>query len=445
MRLLDRYLGRELLSTGAFAVATLSFVLVLGQIFKKLFEYVVDHNTPASFIFTFIAYFLPASLTLTIPWAFLTAVLLVFGKLSAGNELTALRSAGVSIGRIAQPVILFALALCGVCLWINLSVAPRAQQKLKDTFFQMATTNPTSAFNSEQVITVFPGRKIYVGRKEGNELQNLHVFELNAESQPVRVVYAERGRLESDVANKQIKMRLEGTRYEQRDDKNPDDLHRVRDGITAGVLPFPVSLEELYAKKQGKRRIESLSISELISELRTLKAKFKGDKKTRRDEPGASSAPAAAATPPVASAVTPPPPAPDAVATAAPSADATPTPAAARTGKRTKGAPSASAIQRAEKIRFTSLRTELNKRFSYSLACLVFALIGIPLGITAHRQETSIGFGISLGVAFVYYLIIIFVNTFRDKASAHPEWLIWLPNALFLAVGIVLMFRLSRR
>ncbi len=445
MRLLDRYLGRELLSTGAFAVATLSFVLVLGQIFKKLFEYVVDHNTPASFIFTFIAYFLPASLTLTIPWAFLTAVLLVFGKLSAGNELTALRSAGVSIGRIAQPVILLALALCGVCLWINLSVAPRAQQKLKDTFFQMATTNPTSAFNSEQVITVFPGRKIYVGRKVGNELQNLHVFELNAENQPVRVVYAERGRLESDVANKQIKMRLEGTRYEQRDEKNPDDLHRVRDGITAGVLPFPVSLEELYAKKQGKRRIESLSISELVAEIRTLKSKLKSDKKTRRAEPDtgtlAAATPSASAAPEVA-----PPASPTPDATAVPSpAEAASKPTAARTGKRTKGAPSASAIQRAEKIRFTALRTEFNKRFSYSLACLVFALIGIPLGITAHRQETSIGFGISLGVAFLYYLIIIFVNTFRDKASAHPELLIWLPNALFLAVGIVLMFRLSRR
>ncbi len=433
MRLLDRYIGRDLLATGAFAVATLSFVLVLGQIFKKLFEYVVDHNTPASFIFTFVAYFLPASLTLTIPWAFLTAVLLVFGRLSAANELTALRSAGVSLARISRPVIVIAVALCGLCLWINLSVAPRAQQKLKDAFFQMATTNPTAAFNSDQVITVFPGRKIYVGKKEGNELQNLHVFELNAASQPVRVVFAERGRLETDLANKQIKMRLEGTRYEQRDDKNPDDLHKVRDGITAGVLPFPVSLEELYAKKQGKRRIEALSITELLAELGALKTKFREGKAARRRDPRvpAAATPAGAGDASLA----------DAAAAATPEATATP----ARGARRTKPPPSASAILRAEKNRFTALRTELNKRFSFSLACLVFALIGIPLGITAHRQETSIGFAISLAVAFAYYLIIIFVNTFRDKASAHPELLIWLPNVIFLTVGAVLMYRLSRR
>ena len=56
-----------------------------------------------------------------------------------------------------------------------------------------------------------------------------------------------------------------------------------------------------------------------------------------------------------------------------------------------------------------------------------------------------VGLLFSIGVAFVYYLIIIFVNTFRDKASAHPELLMWLPNALFLTIGAFLMYRLSRR
>ncbi len=76
--------------------------------------------------------------------------------------------------------------------------------------------------------------------------------------------------------------------------------------------------------------------------------------------------------------------------------------------------------------------TELNKRFSFSLACVTFALIGIPLGITAHRQETTVGFGLSLVVALTYFLIIIVVNTFREKANVHPELLIWLPNVIFL-------------
>lgn len=411
MRLLDRYIGRELLVSLFLAVATLSFVLVLGQVFKKLFEYVVDHDTPLSFIATFIAYALPASLTLTIPWGFLTAVLLVFGRLSGGNELTALRASGVSTPRVAAPVVGLALLFCGLCAWLNLDVAPRAQGNLKDAFFRMATTNPTAAFGGDQVIDTFPGRRIYIGRKEGNELENIHVFEMDNDQRPVRVITANRGRLETDRARRQIKMYLEGSRYEQRETSKPDDLHLVRDGISAGTLVFPISLEELYAKKQGRRRVESMSVPELLGRMGARVPSWVGNWFGDNRRSGG-----------------------DVTAVVA--------------GRETAGS-GGGVLVSGKKDRDRSGRaaakTELNRRFSYSLACLTFAFIGIPLGITANRQETSIGFGLSLAVAFSYYLIIIVVNTFRDKAGMHPELWIWLPNALFLLVGGVLFYRLSRR
>ena len=382
MRLIDRYIGRELLTTAFFAVAALSMVLVLGEIFKKIFEFVIDHNVPATFILTFIGFFLPWSLTFSIPWGFLTAVLLVFGRLSAGNELTALRTAGVSIPRIARPVLVLAMVFCGICLWINLYVAPQAQQKLKNAFFEVATNNPAAVFSGDQVINEFPGKKIYVGSKNGSELENVHVFDLNYTNQPVRVVFARKGRLETDLAHKEIKMRLEDSRYEQRDESKPEDLTQIRDGITMGEFVFPISLEELYRKKQRRPHIETLVYDELRTEIRQMAA----------DEP---------------------------------------------------------TVQAKDKAEFRRKQaatiTELNKRFSFSLACFTFALIGIPLGITAHRQETSIGFGISLGVAFTYFLIITVVNIFREKASLHPELLIWLPNVIFLALGGILFIRLARR
>ncbi len=394
MRLIDRYLGRELLTSALFAVCTLSLVLVLGQIFKKLFEFVVDHNVPATFIITFIAYFLPLSLIFSIPWGFLTAVLLVFGRLSAGNELTALRTAGLSIWRISRPILVLAVVFSGVCLWINLYVAPRAQQNLKDAFFQVATNNPAAAFSGDQVITDFPNKKIYVGSKEGNKLQNVHVFDLNPDNKPKSVVFARTGSLETDLANKQIIMRLEGSRYEQRDSAQPNDLTKIHDGITMGDFVFPISLEELYAKKQGRRKVESFTYDELKNDLTQKRNQLKADKNRQKDVP-------------------------DDI-----------------TLKKTV---------RGDVSSVTAAFTELNKRFSYSLACFTFALIGIPLGITAHRQETSAGFGLSLVVAFTYFLIIIVVNTLRDRANVHPELLIWMPNVIFLILGGVLFYRLSRR
>ena len=69
MKLLDRYVSRQVLVSSIFAVGVLSVVLVLGRVFKDLLEMLVNHNVPLEFILTFIAYILPFSLT-TIPATF---------------------------------------------------------------------------------------------------------------------------------------------------------------------------------------------------------------------------------------------------------------------------------------------------------------------------------------------------------------------------------------
>ena len=167
VKLIDRHITRELLVNFFFAVAVLSLVLVLGNIFRKLLPLLVNHDVPAQYLITFIAYVLPFSLIFTIPWGLLTAILLVFGRLSAENELVALRSNGVSIPRICIPLAVIAILATILCLWLNVQVAPAAQYKVRRTIFDLATSNPMALFGSDQVIDQFPGRKIYVGKKKG--------------------------------------------------------------------------------------------------------------------------------------------------------------------------------------------------------------------------------------------------------------------------------------
>src|SRR4051812_9776015 len=109
MKMIDRYIGRQLIVSLIFAIFVLSFVLVIGNIFRKLLPLLVNHDLPIEYLVSFVAYVLPFSLIFTIPWGLLTAVLLVFGRLSADNELIALRSNGVSIGRICLPLVGVAL------------------------------------------------------------------------------------------------------------------------------------------------------------------------------------------------------------------------------------------------------------------------------------------------------------------------------------------------
>ena len=79
MKLIDRFVSRELIVNVLFAIAVLSLVLVVGNIFRKLLPLLVNHDVPIEYLITFIAYVLPFSLIFTIPWGLLTAILLVFG------------------------------------------------------------------------------------------------------------------------------------------------------------------------------------------------------------------------------------------------------------------------------------------------------------------------------------------------------------------------------
>src|SRR5437762_3982717 len=123
MKLIDRFISRELIVNVLFAIVVLSLVLVVGNIFRRLLPLLVNHDVPMEYLITFIAYVLPFSLIFTIPWGLLTAILLVFGRLSADNELIALRSNGVSITRICIPLGGVALVCTAICAWLKIGRA----------------------------------------------------------------------------------------------------------------------------------------------------------------------------------------------------------------------------------------------------------------------------------------------------------------------------------
>lgn len=378
MKTLDRYIGQQLLITTSVAVGVLSVVLVLGNVFKQLLELFINRSAPPEFIFTFISYILPFSMTFTLPWGFLTAVLLVFGRMSAEHEITALRASGVGIARISLMVFVVAALCVGCCLWINVEVAPKAQTRMKQALYDLATKRPLAMFDSDKVIDAFPGHKIYIGRSDGDQLHNLLVYELNPAGDPMKVIFAKRGVLHPDVAHRRLLLDLFDARYEQRDDAAPQSLSRIRQGITMQKSTLPISLEELYERSKKGQALSSLTIGELKSRL---DADPEGDQRPPKEREGDQS----------------------------------------------------------------EVRTEVSKRFSFALASLALGLIAIPLAITAQRKETAVGFFLSLVVAFVYFFMTIMVQWVKRKPEWHPELLMWVPNLVFLSLGIFLFRRLVRR
>ena len=189
-------------------------MLVLGNLFKQLLDVLINNpDVPIATVLAFMALVLPFSLTFTIPWGFLTALLLVFGRLSADNELVALKSNGVSIPRICIPGACAGGHPFGNCFWINIEVAPRAEQQMTKTIVDIATSNPAALFRADQVVDQVPDRRVDVGGEEATRLKNLIVFELNESNQPTKMVYAKEGVLSPDPANTRLLLKLFNARF----------------------------------------------------------------------------------------------------------------------------------------------------------------------------------------------------------------------------------------
>ncbi len=81
------------------------------------------------------------------------------------------------------------------------------------------------------------------------------------------------------------------------------------------------------------------------------------------------------------------------------------------------------------------MSVELHKRFALAASCLAFVLLGVPLGIKAHRKESTIGVGLSLVVVFNFYLFVIVAQSLAKHPGLHPDLIIWTPVALSVLVG----------
>jgi lipopolysaccharide export LptBFGC system permease protein LptF len=373
-RIFDRYLGRQVLSSTLMGILLLSGVMVLGNVYKKLDELLGDTKLPLTVIAEFIGLIIPFSLIFTIPWAFLTSILLVFGRISADNELVSLRMTGWSMPRICASVFALAVSFSAICYWVNVDLAPMAKNRMKTLFYEVALENPEALFQEGRVLEKVPGFRIYTGKRNERELKNLEIVELNG-ALAGRVVRARRALLETEKGVLDFTLHLfdaEIETYAYNQDRRIDKVDFLKAAETA--ITFPMSR---LKDKSVRVNASMKSTDQLWEELGTRKDTVSG-----RDM---------------------------------------------------------------EEKHLSQSRTELNKRYSFSLACFTFALVGIPLGVTAQRRETSTGFALSLITATVYIGFIIFGDTINDKPGSHPHLVMWLPNLLFLGIGGWLFYRLSRR
>lgn len=404
IRIFDRYLGRQVLVSTLFAVTMLSVVLVLGQIFKKLLDKLVEGTLPLEAILKFIGYSFPWSLSFTVPWGILTAVLLVFGRLSADNELIALRMSGQSLRRICAPVLVLALLASGLCFWINTVVAPRAFSEIRKTTQQTVLNDPKAIFRPDTLVDDLSGFFIFAESKEGEKMKNLQIIQLQPErsgdrARPALYIFSREAEVAAGnvMKTKEITLNMtnnfsmirswpgEASAAElkamsaQQLEAYNDQLRTEKEGmpvVSHGVTTYsqlPVSLSKMFEKKM---RVDGMTMGQLMGGLKS---------------------------------------------------------------------PAALAVDGAIPPSHSAMLTEFHRRISFSFACFILAFVGIPFGITAQRRETSAGFVLSLVVGISYFALIMLGGLWQDSPDKYPHLWVWLPNAIFGLLGLVMFLRLQRR
>ncbi len=181
MSLFDRYIIRQILTAAGFALAIFMIIMILGNVYQEMLRKLADRpDLGLGIFFDFIGVVIPLALSYTLPFSFLMAVLLVFGRLSADNEFISMKMAGLGLWRICRPVFLLGLLFTIICLFLNVAIVPKcnnSKDDLKANMINYIKKDPLLLFADGKVTSELDGWKFF-GKKNGSTMENFQFVKI---------------------------------------------------------------------------------------------------------------------------------------------------------------------------------------------------------------------------------------------------------------------------
>jgi len=209
VRLLSRYLLRQLAAPFLFALAALTSLMLLSQVAKK-FGALVGKGLPWGVIAEVFGLSLPFIVAMTLPMAVLVAVLYAFSHLAADNEITAMRASGISVYQILAPVFAWGLFMSAFNFAFVDQVLPRTNAQLRGLLIDIGRKKPTLELR-EQVINEVPPSQYFLraGRIDAatGHLKNITIYDVGGENSR-RVIYADSGQMAYGEGRTDLNLRL---------------------------------------------------------------------------------------------------------------------------------------------------------------------------------------------------------------------------------------------
>jgi len=208
LKTLHKYLARQVLASLSLTVVVFTFVLLVGNLLKEILTLLVSGQARFGLMLEAIALLVPFLWVYALPMGLLTATLLVFGRFSADQELTAARASGVSLLSLITPILLISLACCGLSAWINLELGPQSRVEYKNLIYRARFDVANVQLPEDTLIHTFPGYLCYVAKNRDDYLEGVQITKFESNTNDTTYINAANGFLLIDLTNNLLTLRL---------------------------------------------------------------------------------------------------------------------------------------------------------------------------------------------------------------------------------------------
>ncbi len=369
-------------------------------------------------------------LALALPMSVLIAVLLSYGRMASDHEITAMRSSGISMPRIMLPALVFAGMIASFTIYFNNEILPDVNHKARLLGSSIYRKRPDLDITPGYFISDLPEYNLRVDEVSETGLKKVVIFSKNSKDRQI-AIFAEEGNLKVDGSQILITL-YNGEKHSIEFSKSGDYQREFFDSTRIAMTVDNLELKRRDSATRGDREMSSAMMFEKIKEtekklagIRSRMEKiywespiFKGDSLQNL------------------SALL------DTV-TRFTAKDKVPQGFDWKGWNRTiDKLDSQERLTISYRKQINKYGVEIHKKYAMPIACFVFVIMGVPLGIMTRKNSGSIG--VAIGMFFIYWASLIAGEELADRLLMTPIMAMWMPNLVFGLIGVWISYHASR-
>ncbi len=437
MRLLNRYILKEMFLPFFFSLLIITFILFTNFLLRAIDRF-LGKGLTVGVILEYLFLNLAWIIALAVPMAMLIASLMTFGRLSEDNEITAMRSSGISFLTIIRPALLFGLIIALTLTYFNNFILPEMNFRARILSGDIYRKRPGLNINPGHFIDDLPDYGMIIQGKTGDVMEKVFISSKNNRDTKTNIIA-------NSATLHTIDDALVLTLYdgEIQEIKNDDYRSLRRIGFEKNVIILPADDLVLNRRDTSNRSDREMTIPMMLDKLerynkristvhRRIANSFERTVKDSIVPPTVELAQTEIAK-----------------YRQLLESDTTRTETQRRVRERRL-----KALERQMNNEYKLLASyhknrnkyevEIHKKFSLPVACLLFILVGAPLGVLAKKGGFVVGVSLSFGFFLVYYILLIAGEEMADRSLASPAVGMWSPNVVLGIIGLYLTLRTVR-